>query len=344
MPDEMIWPLRGVSKDPNNLLTLGSDGQVMADKATTDASYVLKAGDTMMGQLLLERDGTRGAANVALRCYSDAANAVVSFTKTRGTKAEQAPLLAGDFVGRLVFNTITATGATVASNISCISRSGSTATGCATEFTFVNTDEAGAMGESLRLTSSGIYAQKPVQGTLFVRNGLAGIAQEVQVIDATANSANQAWGIRSSVDVATKNAACFVASHTGKGTDFSACYVADATMPAGATNYAFVNNSLAQSYLRGNVGINWQSPTHNLEVGGTTMLRGTCEITGNITSAGTDHSFANGSIPSPAVIGNTPRTIAATGSAGSAGQMVWDDNFLYLRTTAGWKKVALTAI
>jgi hypothetical protein len=66
--------------------------------------------------------------------------------------------------------------------------------------------------------------------------------------------------------------------------------------------------------------------------------------TGNITSTGAAHSFADGSIPSPAVIGNTPRTIAATGSAGFAGQMVWDDDFIYLRTTSGWKKVALTAI
>jgi hypothetical protein len=115
-------------------------------------------------------------------------------------------------------------------------------------------------------------------------------------------------------------------------------------MPAGTRNYAFFSDSPAQNYFRGNVGIGFAVPTHSLEVNGDTMLRDTLEVTGNITSAGTAHSFASGSIPSPAVIGNTPRTIAATGSAGIAGQMVWDDNFLYLHTTAGWKKVALTAI
>jgi hypothetical protein len=80
------------------------------------------------------------------------------------------------------------------------------------------------------------------------------------------------------------------------------------------------------------------------EIGGDLLIRGAVNLSGNITSTGTAHAFATGSIPSPAVIGNTPRTIAATDSAGFAGQMVWDDNFIYLRTTSGWKKVALTAI
>lgn len=115
-------------------------------------------------------------------------------------------------------------------------------------------------------------------------------------------------------------------------------------LPVGPGNYAILNNSLAASYFRGNVGISVLNAAHDLEVAGDTMLRGPLEVTGDITSAGTAHSFAAGSIGSPAVIGNTPRTIAATGSAGSAGQMVWDDNFIYLRTTAGWKKVALTAL
>jgi hypothetical protein len=109
-------------------------------------------------------------------------------------------------------------------------------------------------------------------------------------------------------------------------------------------SYAIQSVSPAASYFAGAVGIGWADPTHTLEVGGTTMLRNTLEVTGNITSSGTAHSFVASSIPSTAVIGNTPRTIAATGSAGNSGQMVWDDNFIYLRTTSGWKKVALTAL
>ncbi len=34
-------------------------------------------------------------------------------------------------------------------------------------------------------------------------------------------------------------------------------------------------------------------------------------------------------------------TIASSGSAGSAGQFAWDDNYLYLRMSTGWRRVAL---
>ena len=48
-------------------------------------------------------------------------------------------------------------------------------------------------------------------------------------------------------------------------------------------------------------GINWQTPTVTLEVGGDARVRGALEATGNITSAGTAHSFAASSIPASAV-------------------------------------------
>jgi hypothetical protein len=90
-------------------------------------------------------------------------------------------------------------------------------------------------------------------------------------------------------------------------------------------------------------GFNWSTPTHQLEVGGDTMLRGPLEVVGNITSSGTAHAFANGSIPSPAVIGGSASTPTA-GTAAAAGSMRWDENFLYIRTGTAWKKVALTAL
>lgn len=127
------------------------------------------------------------------------------------------------------------------------------------------------------------------------------------------------------------------------GVDFTAALQIGNAVDA-PTSYAIYSGSVAQSVIQGKLGLNRFVPTHQLDVGGDAIVRGPLEVTGNITSAGTAHSFAAGSIPSTAVIGNTPRTIAATGSAGNAGQMVWDDNFLYLHTTAGWKKVALTAI
>lgn len=162
-----------------------------------------------------------------------------------------------------------------------------------------------------------------------VRGEAAGICSVgIGVVGVATGNAAQNYGLQAIASGAAINIGLYIG--------------ADVARAAGS--YAIRSDSASDTYLRGPLGVNFAVPTHQLEVGGTTMLRGTCEITGNITASGTAHSFAAGSIGSPAVIGNTPRTIAATGSAGSAGQMVWDENFLYLRTTAGWKKVALTAI
>jgi len=80
------------------------------------------------------------------------------------------------------------------------------------------------------------------------------------------------------------------------------------------------------------------------EIGGDLLIRGAVNCSGNITSTGTAHAFAANSIPGSAIVGNTPQTIASTSATGYAGQLVWDENFLYIRTVGGWKKVALTAI
>jgi hypothetical protein len=109
------------------------------------------------------------------------------------------------------------------------------------------------------------------------------------------------------------------------------------------TNFAIESQSSANSYLKGELGLNWATPTHQLEVGGTTMIRSTLEVVGNITSAGTAHSFAAGSIPSSAVVGGTAFTPATSAAAGAVGSMRWDENFLYVRTATAWKRVALAA-
>jgi hypothetical protein len=91
------------------------------------------------------------------------------------------------------------------------------------------------------------------------------------------------------------------------------------------------------------VGIGSAVPTCQLDVLGDTALRGNVDVTGNITSTGTAHSFAAGSIPAPAVIGGTASTPTA-GTVAAWGSMRWDENFLYIRTGTGWKKVALSAL
>jgi hypothetical protein len=314
--DQILPPLRGVSTDPTNITKLDADNNVLTSTTDLDARFVNVTGDTMTGNLIIERDGTTGGNQLRVASYSDADNAIVNFWKTRGTKTAQTPLIAGDYLGRLNFNTITTAGATIGSSINCNANGAPTAIGVDTRFSLVTTNAAGSAAEVVSFASDKINLRAPLADLVRVDNGSSGTALEVTVDTASANSVNQGWGIRALTDLVTKNAACFVAYNTGKGTELNTCFLVDARLPAGANNYSFYNASLAQSFFRGPVGINWASPTHALEVGGPTMLRGTCEITGNITSAGTAHAFAAASIPASAIGGNFT-TVSVTGGRSS---------------------------
>jgi hypothetical protein len=176
----------------------------------------------------------------------------------------------------------------------------------------VTANAAGATVEVVAFASDNIRLRAPITDLLRVTNGLSGIALEVTTSTASGNSVNQGWGVVSKVDLVTKSACCFVATNTGKGTELNTCFQVESTLPAGANNYSIYDGSPAQNYFRGNVGINWTTPTANLEVQGTAKIRGTIEITGNITSAGTAHAFAAASIPASAIGGNFT-TLSATG-------------------------------
>jgi hypothetical protein len=154
-----------------------------------------------------------------------------------------------------------------------------------------------------------------VTGTVYTGIGLAGL------VSATAT---QNFGLQAIVSGGTRNCGLYV------------------DVPKAAGSYAVQCHGDADSYFKSNVGIGWSTPTVALEVGGATTLRTTLEVVGNITSAGTAHSFASASIPSSAVIGSTAYT-PANSAAGTAGSMRWDENFLYIRTATAWKRVALTA-
>jgi hypothetical protein len=62
------------------------------------------------------------------------------------------------------------------------------------------------------------------------------------------------------------------------------------------------------------LGVGWLTPTVPLEVGGATKLRSTLEVVGNITSAGTAHSFAANSITASAIAG-LPAASSVAGAA-----------------------------
>jgi len=53
MAEEILWPIRGVSKDAGNLTVLGSDGQVYTGATSVAGAFVQKAGDWMSGPLAL---------------------------------------------------------------------------------------------------------------------------------------------------------------------------------------------------------------------------------------------------------------------------------------------------
>jgi hypothetical protein len=354
MPDEILWPLRAVSKDPTNLTKLDADNNVLTSTTDVDARYVRKVGDTMTGNLFLERDGAAGANAVNVNVYTDTnTNAVINFRKTRGTKAAQTPLLVNDTVGRLNFNTINSAGANASAGvIQFYVTQVATANGVGSGLQFVVTELRPADGALVNHTA--LLDQTGTFVTEFSRTGSlrtnaidgGGVAVSfngpVSVRPSASPAADQRGLQVNMAGTAKSSVGCDI-ENIGGGTDINAG-VRVFSLPAGPVNWGFFADTDAKNYFRGNVGINLLAPTHHLEVGGDAMIRGPLEVTGNITTAGTAHSFAAGSIGSPAVIGNTPRTIAATGSAGSAGQMVWDDNFIYLRTTSGWKKVALTAL
>jgi hypothetical protein len=129
----------------------------------------------------------------------------------------------------------------------------------------------------------------------------AGIAHTISLT--SPNATSQADGLVVNVMPVASATSCGVrVSNQGKGTGTNIGVEIEG-LPAGPSNYSFFDNSPAQNYFKGNVGINWTTPTANLEVSGTTKLRGTLEVTGNITSAGKAHSFAAGSIPAAAISG-----------------------------------------
>jgi hypothetical protein len=216
---------------------------------------------------------------------------------------------------------IVATGSVVAASINT-TRSGE---GVGGRFAQKDVDSAqtgyGVVGgcEGISLTTGSVAGVRGEStGTCNVGIGVVGVAT---------GNANQNYGLQAIASGAAINIGLYIGP--------------DVTRAAGS--YAISSQSSADTFLRGPLGLNFATPTHQLEVGGTTMLRGTCEIAGNITSSGTAHSFAANSIPSSAVVGSASFTPANSAAAGVAGSVRWDENFLYVRVASGWKRVALTA-
>jgi hypothetical protein len=156
-----------------------------------------------------------------------------------------------------------------------------------------------------------------IQGDIYTNDGS---------IAATKNSSGAGCQFTATGTLATSPSYGMIAKVSGAASDCAGVRV-DATCstvgspvigvqivntPKADKAYALFSSADADNYFKGNVGINWTTPTVPLEVGGAARIRSTLEVTGNITSTGTAHSFANGSIPASAISGlSTPPTASA---------------------------------
>jgi hypothetical protein len=154
-------------------------------------------------------------------------------------------------------------------------------------------------------------------GSLWTDNGFvratlgsSGVAGEFVTVAATATSPSYAVNAKVSGEGSDLTGVRVEATCTTAGSPVIGVYVTGT--PKQDKAYGFFSAADADNYFKGNVGINWTTPTVPLEVGGAARIRGALETTGNITSTGTAHSFANGSIPASAISGlSAPPTASA---------------------------------
>jgi hypothetical protein len=353
--DVILWPLRAVSKDPTNLTKLDADNTVLTSTTDVDARYVTKAGDTMTGRLIVSVPSQsdimgqiqitgESVANITMTSCGDPNNGAgqgINFRsrRSRGTLSAPSDVQSGDIISgyatQAYFSGAYRSCGSIQYRVDAVSEVG---------------DAVARTGFSV-FTSNGISAALPV--IVATSQKLVGInwttpTHQLEVGgDAIVRGPLEVTGNITTAGTAHSFAAGSIPT-SALGGAFGALTASTVSATGGRSNFAPLGEPFAIGFRYNAAGLpNYIGTASNGDFqvsssGGVSIL--SINSTGNITNTGTAHSFANGSIPSPAVIGNTPRTIAATGSAGSAGQMVWDDNFIYLRTTGGWKKVALTAI
>ena len=314
-----------VSADTVNVAKLGTDGKILVLQADLDARYVNLTGDTMTGVLTVQPAvgpsapdgsvqviGNGTSAAVTVQRNQDAGQPILFFKKSRGTTAAPTLVQSGDTLSTIQTRAYGAAGTYTTAgfiNIAATKTPAPADVGIASEMRFSVHDGA-AIVQAMTIAPAGVSIGT-ITNAVTVNNGNNGIALTANATTASANTVNQAWGVRSYVDCVTKGSSCLVADNTGKGTDYN-YGIALLSLAKGPNNYSFYDGSAADNYFKGNVGINWLTPTANLEVNGTAKIRGTIEITGNITSSGTAHNFAAASIPASAIGGNFT-TISVTG-------------------------------
>ena len=237
--------------------------------------------------------------------YGTLANGTAGTAGTLSIRATAAPLAGEASVkGRMEFTvgngtlqatplTLTADGATFLGNVTA------TGTITANNVTATGTTKTVALEVSSASTLNGPIIANPTYGI--------GMTMALTSPSATSQATGMALNI---LPIASKTSSGLNLDNKGFGTD-SNYGLSINSLPVGANNWALYIVAPAQNYLKGNLGINWTTPTSQLEVNGTTKLRGALDVTGNITSTGTAHSFAAKSIPASAISGLTTPSFKA---------------------------------
>ena len=328
-----------------------------------DTRYVNTTGDTMTGVLTVRPAVGPAAPDGTIAVVGDNTNAIITaqtngtaqpslrFKRSRGTTAAPIVVQSGDALGAIGYHAVGiagtyvgagsivafCTGNPVAGDINIrsnirftvsngvanvvsltVSPEGITATNVtatnvtATNVTATGTIKTVALEVSSASTFNGPIIAMPTHGI--------GMTLELTSPNATSQATGMVVNI---LPVVCKTSSGLNLDNKGFGTDANYGMSIN-SLPAGAKNWAVFITSPANNYFAGNVGIGWQTPTHPLEVKGATMLRGTLEVTGNITSTGTAHSFVAKSIPASAVSGMSAAStvagaaLATTGAVGTS--------------------------
>lgn len=355
-------------------------GDTMTGPLTVKAPQ--PAGTATVSSLVTVAAETGRAIARITNANEDANGPFLTLRKDRGTLAAPTPVKANDQLGQVRFIMANGTSERTAGAIASFAAADGTATGCdsfmqisvqaanvattATAITLRNTVASGrtfecnadnfAVTASGNITASGgdfIVNDTQVKSTVTAGDSVTAIGFYGAAVGTSATSGG-VTGVRGEVTgtVSTGTGVAAVVTATATQNFGVAAIVSGGTkncglytdVPKATGSYSVQCQGDADIYLKGSVGIGWSTPTVALEVGGATKLRTTLEVVGNITSAGTAHSFASASIPSSAVIGATATTPASSAAPGTAGTMRWDASYLYICVAANsWKRVALTA-
>lgn len=118
-------------------------------------------------------------------------------------------------------------------------------------------------------------------------------------------------------------------------------------IPAGTTAWYLYNSTTARSYLQGDVGVGISTPSQKLHVSGNARLTGafydgtnSAGSSGNIlTSTGSATQWKSAA---SILAGSTYTPTGTADPLGTTGDFSYDSNYIYVKTSAGWKRTALS--